>query len=108
LIVITQKSFGKGPPQTVQYEIASRCWGGSPIAEVLADTERILAMYELIELTECELDAVAGGNPFSINSVSLTASIGSTISAALHTAFANAPVLAQSNSSDQSVTITGS
>ena len=30
-------------------------------------------MYELIELTDSELDAVAGGNPFSIN-----------ISAALH------------------------
>ena len=64
-------------------------------------------MNELIELTECELDAVAGGNPFSINSVSLTASIGSTISAALSTAFANAPVLAQSNDSNQSVTISG-
>jgi hypothetical protein len=64
-------------------------------------------MYELVELTKCELDAVAGGNPFSINGVSLTASIGSTISAALTTAFANAPALAQSNTSDQHVTITG-
>jgi hypothetical protein len=64
-------------------------------------------MYELIELTECELDAVAGGNPFSINSVTISASVASTVSAALSTAFANAPVLAQSNSSDQHVTITG-
>jgi bacteriocin-like protein len=65
-------------------------------------------MYEeLIELTECELDAVSGGNPFSINGVSIMASVGSTVSAALSTAFSNAPVLAQSNSSDQSVTISG-
>jgi hypothetical protein len=64
-------------------------------------------MYELVELTECELDAVSGGNPFSINGVSLTASIGSTISAALTTAFANDPALAQSNTSNQSVTIRG-
>ena len=64
-------------------------------------------MYELIELTECELDAVAGGNPFSISSVSISASVASTISAAFSTAFGNAPALAQSNSSDQHVTITG-
>ena len=74
---------------------------------VLVDTERTLAMYELIELTECELDAVAGGNPFSISSVSISASVASTISAAFSTAFGNAPALAQSNSSDQHVTITG-
>jgi bacteriocin-like protein len=64
-------------------------------------------MYELIELSECELDAVSGGNPFSINGISLSASIASTISAAFSTAFANAPVLQQSNSSDQHVNITG-
>jgi hypothetical protein len=64
-------------------------------------------MYELIELTDSELDEVSGGNPFSINVSALTASISSTISLALTTAFANAPVLAQSNSSNQSVTITG-
>ena len=64
-------------------------------------------MYELIELTECELDAVAGGNPFSISSVSISASVASTVSAALSTAFTNMPALAQSNSSDQHVTITG-
>ena len=64
-------------------------------------------MNELIELTECELDAVAGGNPFSISSISISASIASTISAAFSTAFSNAPVLAQTNTSDQSVSISG-
>jgi hypothetical protein len=64
-------------------------------------------MYELIELTECELDAVAGGNPFSINGVSISASVASTVSAALSTAFTNAPALAQSETSDQSVSISG-
>jgi hypothetical protein len=64
-------------------------------------------MYELIELNEYELDSVAGGNPFSINLSGISASVHSTISLALSTSFANAPALAQSNSSDQSVTITG-
>jgi bacteriocin-like protein len=64
-------------------------------------------MYELIELTECELDAVSGGNPFSISGISISASVASTISAAFSTAFANAPVLAQTNTSDQSVSISG-
>jgi bacteriocin-like protein len=64
-------------------------------------------MYELIELTECELDAVSGGNPFSISGISISASVASTVSAALSTAFTNMPALAQSNSSDQHVTITG-
>jgi bacteriocin-like protein len=64
-------------------------------------------MHELIELTECELDAVSGGNPFSISGISISASVASTISAAFSTAFANAPVLAQTNSSDQSVSISG-
>ena len=64
-------------------------------------------MYELIELTECELDAVSGGNPFSISGISISASVASTISAAFSTAFANAPVLSQTNTSDQSVSISG-
>jgi hypothetical protein len=64
-------------------------------------------MYELIELNEFELDAVAGGNPFSINLSGISASVGSTISLALSTAFTNMPALSQSNSSDQHVTITG-
>ena len=53
-------------------------------------------MYELIELTDSELDEVSGGNPFSINLSALSASISSTISLALTTAFTNAPALAQS------------
>jgi hypothetical protein len=64
-------------------------------------------MYELIELTDGELDAVSGGNPFSINLSGLSASVFSSISATLSTAFTNMPVLAQSNDSNQSVTITG-
>ena len=64
-------------------------------------------MYELIELTDSELDEVSGGNPFSINLSGLSASIGSSIALTLSTAFTNAPALAQSNSSNQSVTITG-
>ena len=64
-------------------------------------------MYELLDLTECELDAVSGGNPFSINGVSIFATVSSTVSAAISTSFSNAPALAQANSSDQSVTITG-
>ena len=64
-------------------------------------------MRELIELTECELDAVSGGNPFSINLTDLSATLGSSISATLSTAFSNSPLLSQSNTSDQHVTITG-
>jgi hypothetical protein len=64
-------------------------------------------MYELIELTDSELDEVSGGNPFSINLSGLSASVGSTITLALSTAFDNAPALEQSNTSNQSVTITG-
>jgi hypothetical protein len=64
-------------------------------------------MYELTELTDGELDAVSGGNPFSINLSGLSASVSSHITLTLSTAFANAPVLAQTNTSDQSVTITG-
>jgi hypothetical protein len=61
---------------------------------------------ELIELTECELDEVAGGNPFSITA-SLTASVSSTISAAFATAFANAPATAITGTVDNEVYITG-
>ncbi len=60
-------------------------------------------MYELIELTECELDAVSGGNPFSIN---ISASLSS-ISATVAAAFANSSAVAQQNSVDNSVHITG-
>jgi bacteriocin-like protein len=64
-------------------------------------------MHELTELTDCELDAVSGGNPFSINLSGISARVFSTISLALSTSFANAPALAQTNTSDQHVSITG-
>jgi len=65
-------------------------------------------MYELIELTELELDAVSGGNPFSNNfAASLTATVNTTISAAFNSAFTNSPALAQANTSNQSVNISG-
>jgi bacteriocin-like protein len=64
-------------------------------------------MYELIELSECELDAVSGGNPFSISGISISASVASTISAAFSTAFSNSHSVSQTNANDSSVTITG-
>jgi hypothetical protein len=60
-------------------------------------------MYELVELTECELDAVSGGNPFSIN---ITATL-SAITASVAAAFANTSVAGQSNSVDNSVNVSG-
>jgi hypothetical protein len=60
-------------------------------------------MYELIELTECELDAVAGGNPFSINISATLSAISATVAAA----FSNSSAVAQQNSVDNSVHITG-
>jgi hypothetical protein len=60
-------------------------------------------MYELIELTESELDVVSGGNPFSIN-ISATLSA---ITASVTAAFANNSAVAQQNSVDNSVHITG-
>jgi hypothetical protein len=60
-------------------------------------------MYELIELTECELDEVAGGNPFSIN-ISAAFSV---ISASVTSAIANSSAAAQENSVDNSVHVTG-
>jgi hypothetical protein len=60
-------------------------------------------MYELVELTECELDAVSGGNPFSIN---ITA-VASAISASVTSAIANSATAAQQNSVDNSVHVTG-
>jgi len=60
-------------------------------------------MYELIELTECELDAVSGGNPFSIN---ISAAF-SAISATVNSAIANSATAAQENSVDNSVHVTG-
>jgi hypothetical protein len=65
-------------------------------------------MYELIELTECELDAVAGGNPFAIGPVTLTAAgIASSVSATISSSFANAPASAITASVDNAVSISG-
>ena len=60
-------------------------------------------MYELIELTESELDVVSGGNPFSIN-ISATLS---TITASVAAAFANTSAVAQENSVDNSLHVSG-
>jgi bacteriocin-like protein len=58
---------------------------------------------ELIELTECELDAVSGGNPFSIN----IAAVASAISATVNSTISNTAAGAQQNSVDNSVHISG-
>jgi hypothetical protein len=60
-------------------------------------------MNELIELTQSELDEVAGGNPFSIN---ITAAF-SAITARVRASFDNSSAVAQSNSVDNSVHVTG-
>jgi hypothetical protein len=64
-------------------------------------------MYELIELTECELDAVAGGNPFEIVATLTAAGIASSVSATISSSFANAPATAVTASVDNSVHISG-
>jgi hypothetical protein len=61
---------------------------------------------EPTELLEFELDVVAGGNPFE-NSVSFSA-IGSSVTVAVASAFANAPSTAIALAVDQSVHISGS
>jgi hypothetical protein len=63
-------------------------------------------LCELIELTECELDEVAGGNPFE-NLVTLTATLGSTISATVSSAFSKADLSSQTNTLEQNVSISG-
>jgi hypothetical protein len=60
-------------------------------------------MYELVELTDYELDAVAGGNPFSINITSVL----SAISASVTSSIANSAAAAQQNSVDNSVHVSG-
>jgi hypothetical protein len=73
---------------------------------VLANKERTFAMNdrcELIELTECELDAVAGGNPFSINISAVLSSITASISSTLENNSANA----QQNTIDNSINVSG-
>ena len=58
---------------------------------------------ELIELTECELDAVAGGNPFSITIDAVRSRVTATVNSTLENNSANA----QENSIDNSIHITG-
>jgi hypothetical protein len=65
-------------------------------------------MYELIELTECELEAVAGGNPNQVGTVVLTAAgIASTVNSAINQAFAsdNHSAAAIDSAIDQHVSI---
>ena len=59
--------------------------------------------FELIQLTECELEAVAGGNPFSINLSALSSTIIASITSTLQNNSANA----QENSIDNSIHVTG-
>jgi hypothetical protein len=58
---------------------------------------------ELIELTECELDEVAGGNPFSITIDAMRSRVTATVNSTLENNSANA----QENSIDNSIHITG-
>jgi hypothetical protein len=58
---------------------------------------------ELIELTESDLDAVSGGNPFSINIAATLSAISATVNSTIH----NTATAAQQNSVDNSVTVTG-
>jgi hypothetical protein len=60
-------------------------------------------MYELIELTDSELDEVAGGNPFSINISAVLSSVTATVNSTLENNSANA----QENSIDNSIHVTG-
>jgi hypothetical protein len=60
-------------------------------------------MNELIELTESELDAVAGGNPFSIN----ISAIRSRVTADVYSTLENNSAVAQDNSVDNSIHVTG-
>jgi hypothetical protein len=60
-------------------------------------------LCELIELTECELDEVAGGNPFSITIDAMRSRVTATVNSTLENNSANA----QENSIDNSIHITG-
>ena len=66
--------------------------------------ERLL--WEPVELTELELDAVAGGGPFSI-SAWLAASSDSSVTAILTTIFVSKPTTVIENMVDNSVHISG-
>jgi hypothetical protein len=58
---------------------------------------------ELIELTECELDEVAGGNPYSITIDAIRSRVTATVNSTLENNSANA----QENSIDNSIHVTG-
>jgi hypothetical protein len=60
-------------------------------------------LYELIELTECELDAVAGGNPFSITIDAIRSRVTATVNSTLE----NNSAVAQENSVDNSIHVSG-
>jgi hypothetical protein len=63
-------------------------------------------LCEPVELTELELDAVAGGGPFSI-SAWLAASSDSSVTAILTTIFVSKPTTVIENMVDNSVHISG-
>ena len=63
--------------------------------------EKVLC--EPVELTEFELDAVAGGNPFSINIAAVTSAISATVNAALVNGSANS----LANLVDNSINVSG-
>lgn len=58
---------------------------------------------ELIELTESDLDAVSGGNPFSIN-ISAAFSV---VRARINSTLENNSAVAQENSNDSSIHVSG-
>jgi hypothetical protein len=60
-------------------------------------------LCELIELTECELDAVAGGNPYSITIDAIRSRVTATVNSTLENNSANA----QENTIDNSINVTG-
>jgi hypothetical protein len=65
--------------------------------------EHVPFACELVELTEFELDAVAGGNPFSIN----ISALGSTVSAFLSLVINNHPTTTITTIVDNSIHING-
>jgi hypothetical protein len=60
-------------------------------------------LCEPVELTEFELDAVAGGNPFSIN----VAAVASTVRARVSASFENESTNSITNLIDNSVNVSG-
>jgi hypothetical protein len=64
-------------------------------------------LCEPVELTEAELDAVAGGNPFEIVATLTAAGIASSVHATITSSFANAPASAVTSTVDNAVDISG-